>query len=111
MIRLYPVRGNLAHYDLAAVRRAAVGRRREAVGIRLAREARGLTVGDLATALGVDRRTLGRWEEGSGRGPSMLHFGRLVDALGVTGATFLSALDGGPALAHLTSQALAARRR
>jgi transcriptional regulator with XRE-family HTH domain len=81
----------------------------EARAIRLAREARGLSIYDLAAALGVDRRTLRRWEAGRGRGPTVLRFGPLVDALGVTGEAFLAALDGGPALAQLTGQALVAR--
>lgn len=94
-----------------ATRRARTIHPSEARVIRLAREARGLTVGDLAAALDVDPRTLKRWEAGVGRGPTVLRFGSLVDALGVTGAAFLSALDGGPALALLTSQARAARPR
>lgn len=92
-----------------ATRRARTIHPCEAHALRLGREARGLTVEELAAALGVDPRTLARWEAGSGRGPTALHFGPLVDALGVTGAAFLAALDGGPALAQLTSQALVAR--
>lgn len=48
ILELYPVRGDLADYDLAALRRIVGARRREANAIRLAGKARGLTVPDLA---------------------------------------------------------------
>ena len=111
ILEMYPVRGGLADYDLAAVRKIVGARRHQANAIRLARQARGLTVPDLAAALGVDRRTVSRWESGAGQSPRSLHLGPLVDALGVTADTFMAALNGGPALAQLTAQALATRRR
>ena len=60
---------------------------RLAAAIRMARERRGMTVGDLADALHVAHSTVYSWESGD-NAPSLLALGPLCDALSVSPELF-----------------------
>lgn len=81
-------------------------RGRLAAAIRMARERRGMTVAELADALGVAHSTIYGWESGD-KAPSLLALGPLCDALGVTPDLFrdLPAEPPSPVEAYLVQAA------
>ena len=74
--------------------------------IRMARERRGMTVAELADALGVAHSTVYAWESGD-KAPSLLALGPLCDALGVSPELFrdLPAEPPSPVEAYLVQAA------